>query len=110
VHGPIWAARRQKHRNSKDIEPKWVHICDLELEDTVKQCIDRLLEFFSCPMPALEPLSKHEQRRQMRKIFQEPIKNEDPLTVIAHCRSFKELQCVALEGKKQLEKQKALHQ
>jgi hypothetical protein len=71
----------------------------------MRQSIDRLLEFFSCPMPALESLEKQEQRRQMEKIIQKQSNGVDYSAMLAHCSSFKELQFVALKKiEKRLEK------
>jgi hypothetical protein len=87
-----------------------VFVCDLELEEAVEQDVDRLLEFFSCPMPALVSLSKSEQRRQMRKIISQKRNIDDFFELLAHCSSFKELQYVTSEYKKLWEEQEASNQ
>jgi hypothetical protein len=107
MHGPRWGARRQKDGDSTALKLKDVFICDVELQDAVEQNINRVLEYLSCPMPALEPFSKHEQRRQMRKIVRRQGNNADYCAMLAHCSSVKELRYVAQEEKKYLEKQKA---
>jgi hypothetical protein len=77
-----------------------VCVCDLELEEAVEKDVDQLLEFFSCPMPALVSLSKDEQRRQMRKNIRQKGNVEEFLEMLAHCSSFKQLQYVAYEYRK----------
>jgi hypothetical protein len=75
-----------------------VYICDLEVGTIVEQNIDQILEFFSCPMPALTLLSKNEQRRQMCNIMWQG-SEEDRGAMLAHCKSLKELQYAASEVK-----------
>jgi electron transfer flavoprotein alpha/beta subunit len=103
-------ARHEKHDGSGDEKARSVFVCDLELEETVEQDVDRLLEFFSCPMPALVSLSKDEQRRQMRKNIRQKGNVEEFLETLAHCSSFKQLQYVASEIKKWNEELRANNQ
>jgi chlorite dismutase len=62
-----------------------LYVCDLELENHVQQDIDQLLEFFSCPVPALASGGKNLRMRIM-------IQDAKEHMFWAHCSSFKELQ------------------
>jgi hypothetical protein len=93
-------ARHQKHDDSGNEKSKYVFVCDLELEEAVEQDVNRLLEFFSCPMPALVSLSKDEQRRQICAILKRKDYGEEYFGMLAHCSSFRELQYVAYEYRK----------
>jgi hypothetical protein len=106
----MWLARHQNHYGSGDENSRLVYVCDLELDEAVEQDVNRLLEFFSCPMPALVSLSQYEQRRQMRNIIWQDGNHVELFEMLAHWSSFKELQYVASEIKKWKEELRANNQ
>jgi hypothetical protein len=97
-HSIIWRTDLQKHAGPGSKQKSWMYICDLEIGTIAEQGIDRVLEFVSCPMPALTSLSKHEQRRQIRNIVRQGIQGDNS-AMLAHCTSVAELRYVASEVK-----------
>ena len=71
----------------------------LDLTYTFEQDVNRVLEFFSCPMPGFALLSEREQRRQMHEMVK-PGNGREASAMLAHCSSVKELQYVASLYKK----------
>jgi electron transfer flavoprotein alpha/beta subunit len=103
VCSAVWLVQAQ-HNNAAEEKSKRVFVCDLQLEEGVEREVDRLLEFFSCPMPALVSLSKAEQRRQMQMKGITGNDDENYYAMLAHCSNFKDLQCLASACKEWLEK------
>ena len=93
-HSFAWQAEIQQENNLRGKKEGFVFLSDLDLGYTLEQDVNQVLEFFSCPMPALASLNKREQRRQMREIIERG-SNEEWHALRAHCSSVEELRYVA---------------
>jgi len=93
-HSHYWWAETQEQKSTGKTKEGYVFLSDLDL-NAFQQDLDRVLEFFSCPMPALASLSKREQRRRMRVLAFKGRSAEARHALVAHCSSVEELQFLA---------------
>jgi hypothetical protein len=100
-HTTLWWAERQNHTKSGGVHSGYVNILDLELEGSRRQDIDRILEYFSYPMPELAALSKSAKLSRMCSMVQSGTCAE--VTAInAHCNSVEDLRHSASERRKRM--------
>jgi hypothetical protein len=67
-----------------------VYLADVHLEESLKQDVDPLVAYTSCPIPGLVALSKSAQQSQMRRIVRGGAKEEIE-ALCAHCSSVDEM-------------------
>lgn len=79
---------------SRDSPKSNIYVCDIELAGSVEKDVDRMLEYFWCPIPGLVPLPKSQQLQKLRDLMHSGSVIER-LAAVAHCRSFKDLQYLA---------------
>jgi hypothetical protein len=78
----------------------FVWLCDSELEEAVEEELDELLDFFSCPMRALQFLSISQRKSEIRRLVTDDTFEKQSSVLQAHCKSFKNLQFLASEMKR----------
>lgn len=94
----------QRHDESGNNVRGIVRVCDLELENAVERDLNQLLDFFSCPMPALKSLSKLQQQIEIRRLVADDTFGKQDDKLAAHCNCFKDLQFLASEIRKRASK------
>jgi hypothetical protein len=99
-HSFAWRARSD---DPNDHQVNSVYVCDLEVDEKLERDINRLLEYFSCPMPTLASLSKDDQYKRMRKITILG-KSAENWAMRAHCNTFRDLQFMASLEKERAER------
>jgi hypothetical protein len=63
-----------------------VYLANVHLEENLKQDVDPLVAYTSCPIPGLVALSKSAQQSEMRRIVSSGSKEEIE-ALCAHCSS-----------------------